>query len=66
MARHEKKLSKTDTQAVPIIIPVHGTTIPAPGSRVAKDIKICDLGWNNTEEGRENLANAAPRGKHAK
>jgi hypothetical protein len=68
MAKHGKKSDVTATQGNPVIRALNNAgTGPSP-ERIAKDVEIIDNGWNNTEEGKADIAtNGASRsGKHAR
>lgn len=68
MAKHGKKNDVTATQGNPVIRALNASQETPSADRLAKDIEIIDNGWNNTEEGKTDIAtNGASRsGKHAK
>lgn len=68
MAKHGKKNDVTATQGNPVIRALNAAqAIPSP-ERIAKDVEIIDNGWNNTEEGKADVATkgATRSGRHAK
>lgn len=72
MGKRGKKDEITETKGNPVLRLLKGNKeIDQSPERIAKDVEILDEGWNNTEEGKEDLrTKGASRnkstGKHKK